>query len=94
MAMAIAQKSQKGIAQLGGVLQVHKLMGQILEDGRRHPLAADYGGLMYSWHGTSYLGGALSARVHYCIISLGQWMRVIRHKLACPHAIAMWLFYI
>ena len=38
-------------------------MEQIVLEGRRHPLAAEYGGLMYSWHGSAYLGGT----VHTCL---------------------------
>ncbi|CAK0782576.1 hypothetical protein CVIRNUC_005788 [Coccomyxa viridis] len=37
---------------------VAKLVQQIVSEGQRSPMAAEFGGLMYTWHGSTYLGAA------------------------------------
>ena len=40
-------------------MQIATLVQQIVSEGQRSPMAAEFGGLMYTWHGSPYLGGVL-----------------------------------
>ena len=40
-------------------VQVAMLVQQIVSEGQRSSMAAEFGGLMYVWHGSPYLGGVL-----------------------------------
>lgn len=45
-------------------------MQQIVNEGRRNPMAAQYGGLMYTWHGSPYLGGKPITLAHRTAVQM------------------------